>query len=282
MSYKTILVCLSNKEEAERLIPVAAMVCRQFNAHLVGIHVVQTMEIHPSLSMQITAIAITELHAIQEQQAKEVKEVFEKLTNAEEFVSEWKQIETTNSESGDRIAEQACSADLVIMAQADPEHGAHSGQAIVQRQVIERSGRPTLIIPQYGNFEHIGKRVLIGWSGTNQCTRAVHDALPFCQQSSETRIFWVSGDDKYANARIERSGHEIAVALDRHGVKASVAHHPRTDIPIGDELLNEAADAGADLIIAGAYGHSRLYDFVIGATTSHLLKFMTVPVLLAN
>jgi nucleotide-binding universal stress UspA family protein len=102
------------------------------------------------------------------------------------------------------------------------------------------------------------------------------------QQSDETRIFWITGSDVDADSALEHSGHELARCLDRHGVKTIVSHRTKTQIPIGDELLNEAADTGADLIITGAFGHSRLYDFVIGATTSHLMSFMTSPVLFSR
>jgi len=281
MSYKTLLVCLSNKEEAERLLPVAIVVARQFNAHLIGLHYVQSMEMYASVSTQLSGAALAEMSSIHEQHANDIHEVFERLTLSEDFVSEWRQIHTSSAATGERIAEQTCCADLIIMGQTDPEH-AHPGPANIQRHVIEHGGRPVLVVPRYGKFEHIGSRTLIGWSGTGQCSRAVHDAIPFCQQSRITNLFWVSGTDKEANAELERSGHDMAAALDRHGVKAEASHRVKTDIPIGDELLNEAADRGSDLIVTGAYGHSRLYDFVIGATTSHLLRFMTTPVLFSR
>ncbi len=281
MSYKTILLCLSNTEEAERLVPIANAVARQFDAHLIGIHSLHNMEIYASVSMQLSAAAMAELQSIQKDHAKDVEDVFKRLTQNEEFASEWRQIETSSAATGEKLAEQARCADLVIMAQVDPDQS-HQGPAAIQRQVIEHGGRPVLVIPRYGEFEHIGKRTLIGWSGTGECARAVHDAIPFCQAGTETRIFWVNGSDKVTNARLEHSGHDIATALDRHGIKATVAHRAKTEIPIGDELLNEAADSGIDLIVTGAYGHSKLYDFVIGATTSHLLKFMTTPVLFSR
>lgn len=281
MSYKTILVCLSNKEEAERLIPIANQVARQFGAHLVGIHSLQNLEIYSSVSMQLSVAAMAEVQAMHAGHAKEVEDTFKRLTQNEDFVSEWRQIKTSSAATGEKLAEQARCADLVIMAQIDPEQN-HPGPSAIQRQVIEHGGRPVLVIPRYGNFEHIGQRTLIGWSGTGECSRAVHDAIPFCQAGVETLIFWVNGSDKVANAKLEQSGHDIATALDRHGIKATVAHRAKTEIPIGDELLNEASDNGSDLIVTGAYGHSKLYDFVIGATTSHLLKFMTSPVLFSR
>lgn len=281
MSYKTIVACLSDKEEAERLLPVAIMVARQFDAHLIGVHSLQSMDIYASLSVQLSGNAMAEMQTIQEQHAADIKQVFENLTRAEDLVSEWRQITSPTTSTGERIAELTRCADLVIMAQIDPEQN-QAGTSDIQRHVIEHGGRPVLVVPRYGKFEHIGNRTLIGWSGTGQCSRAVHDAIPFCKHGTETRVFWVSGDDKSADARLESSGHEIAGALSRHGINATAAHRTKSAVPIGDELLNEAADSSADLIVTGAYGHSKLYDFVIGATTSHLLKYMTSPVLFSR
>lgn len=281
MSYKTIIVCLSDKEEAERLLPVAVMVARKFDAHLIGVHSLQRVDIYGSLSIQLSGNAMAEMQDIQEEHAGEIKQIFEQLTRVEEFVSEWRQITSSTTSAGERLAEQTRCADLVIMSQIDPDQS-HPGPADIQRHVIEHGGRPVLVVPRYGEFEHIGNRTLIGWSGTGQCSRAVHDAIPFCKHGTKTHIFWVNGNDKSADARLESSGLEIAGALSRHGINATAAHRTKSEIPIGDELLNEASDAGADLIVTGAYGHSKLYDFVIGATTSHLLKYMTSPVLFSR
>lgn len=281
MSYKTILVCLSSKEEAERLVPIASLLARKFGAHLIGIHCIQNVDMPATVSVQLSGSALSEMHTLQEKQANDIKIIFEQLTRNDEFVCEWRQIETTQAGIGERLAEQARCSDLVVMTQVDPENGRATSNTI-QRHIIENSGRPVLVIPCYGYFEHIGERPLIGWSGTGECTRAVHDAIPFLQTGKETQICWISGSDDVSNQKLTGSSHEIAAALNRHNVKAAVAHRNKTDIPIGDELLNEASDAGSDLIVTGAYGHSRLYDFVIGATTSHLLKYMTIPVLFAH
>lgn len=281
MSYKTISVCLTNQADAEQLLPVASMVARKFNAHLVGLYTLQNMEIYASISVQLSGNAIAEMQAIQSEQAASVKSLFEDHTKNENFVSEWRLIETSTAAAAERLAEQARLSDLVIMMQTDSEH-THSGPATIQRHVIEHGGRPVLVIPRFANINDIGHRVLIGWSGTGECARAVHDAVPFCQISTETRLFWVSGNDSEHDAKLEQSGQEMARALARHEITCSVSHRTKAGIPVGDELLNEAADSDIDLIVTGAFGHSRLYNFVIGATTSHLLKYMTVPVLFAS
>ena len=75
---------------------------------------------------------------------------------------------------------------------------------------------------------------------------------------------------------------ELALAYDRHGIRAEVIERTDDGIAIGSVLENEAFERGADLIVTGAFGHSRVYDFVIGATTTHLLDSMTAPVLFSS
>jgi len=281
MSYKTLLVCLNNEAEAKRLLPFACQLARQFDAHLIGVFSIQNLAVYSSVSMQLSVAALEQLKANQKSNSESVKAVFDELTRSEDFVSEWRQIQTSTAATGERLSEQARCADLVIMSQPDSEDN-HPGPMAILRRVVEHSGRPVVVIPRFGDFSTIGKRTLIGWSGTGESAKAIHNAIPFLQQSEQSLIFWVTGSDAEHNKTLEFGGHELARCLDRHGATATVSHRVKKDIAIGDELLNEAADSGADLIVTGAFGHSRLYDFVIGATTSHLLTHMTVPVLFSN
>ncbi len=281
MNFKTLLVSLNNEAETERLMPVAIMLARQFDAHLIGLYALQNMEVYASVSMQLTGAALAQLRESQEAQAERVKAVFEKHTAAEDFAAEWRQIETSVAATGEQVAELARCVDLVVMSQTDTDLDSPA-LAAAQRRVIEHSGRPVLVIPRVGEFKTIGQRTLIGWSGTGEAARAAHDAIPFMQQGEESRIFWVTDANATAEGALKESGHDLARSLDRHGIKTVVSHRPKSQIAIGDELLNEAADTGADLIVTGAFGHSRLYDFVIGATTSHLLAHMTSPVLFSR
>lgn len=281
MSYKTILVCLESESEAEILLPVAIRLSRQFDAHLIGLHVLQNMELYASVSMELTGAALAQIRESQQARADRIKTIFDQSVANEDVASEWRQLESSVAASGEQLAEQARCADLVLSAQVDPEHDSPA-LAATQRRLIEHSGRPVLVIPRAGKFTSIGTRTLIGWSGTGEAARAVHDAIPFMRQGQESRVFWVSDSHVSAESALKQSAHDLAAALDRHDIKATVSHRARNQITIGDELLNEAADTGSDLIVTGAFGHSRLYDFVIGATTSHLLAHMTVPVLFSR
>ena len=280
MSYKTILVCLTTEFNAERLVEAACTLSRKFDAHLIGLHTLQSAEVYPGVVADLPRQATLEFTEKQARQADRIKEIFEKHTSAEDFVSEWRLVKAKSTNVADRLVEHAHCADLVVVGQADQEHD-RTDQHNIQEAVIRKSGRPVLVLPMVGRFETFGTHALMGWSATREASRAIHDAIPFLQGSGKATILWVSHSSKDA-AYLENTAHAAANCLDRHDIKVAVAHWQNSEIAIGDALLNEAFERGADMIVTGAFGHSKFYDFVVGATTSNLLEHMTVPVLFSH
>ena len=143
------------------------------------------------------------------------------------------------------------------------------------------SGRPVLAVPYAGDFPVVGERVLVAWNASREAARAVNDALPLLAQAKMVTVLAV-------NPRFGIRGHgdvpaaDIALHLARHGVKAEAAHTASGDIADSQALLSYAADISADLIVAGAYGHSRAREVIFGGMTRTLLREMTVPVLFSH
>ena len=143
------------------------------------------------------------------------------------------------------------------------------------------SGRPLLMVPFAGDFPVLGQDVLVGWNASAEAARAVNDALPILQRARKVTVLSVNprrgirGDGDVPAA-------DIALHLARHGIRAEAAHTVVTDIGEGDALLSYAADIGADLLVTGMYGHSRLREMVFGGVTRSLLAEMTVPVFMAH
>ncbi len=280
MSYRTITVSIKSLQNAERLCKFAAMVARKFNAHLIGVHTMGTMEVYTDLMAATTVPQMTAFHNDQQDTSTQIKEIFERVTNPEDFVAEWREIDLLNENSESGVLPDWLGSDLIIIGQSNPKNERPDQRSLVER-AVRGSGRPVLVMPYLGDFEDVGKSILMGWSATRESTRAAHDALPLIKDAKKTKIFWV-GKQGMKNNRIEQSATDLAVALDRHGAKVEILHTDPSRLSIGDELLNEATNSGSDLIVTGGYGHSRVYDFVLGATTNHLLKYMTVPVLLSH
>ncbi|MBN8909554.1 MAG: universal stress protein, partial [Rhodospirillales bacterium] len=121
----------------------------------------------------------------------------------------------------------------------------------------------------------------VAWNASREAARAVNDALPLLEGAKLVTVVAI-------NPRQGIGGHgdvpaaDIVLHLARHGVKAEAAHTVANDISDGEALLSYAADLGVDLIVAGAYGHSRAREMVFGGVTRTLLSEMTVPVFLSH
>jgi nucleotide-binding universal stress UspA family protein len=168
-------------------------------------------------------------------------------------------------------------ADLVVLAQ--PEASFPSGPITLgwPADVVTSSGVPTLLVPHAGDFPEFGRRAVVAWNGSREAVRAIHDALPLLTESERTYVFTVNPDNDG-----HLPGAEMATFLARHGVRAESRHTVARDIDSGDAILNVAADVGADLLVMGAYGHSRMREWVLGGATRLVLEHMTVPVLMSH
>ena len=274
-----ILVHLDQSSRAQARLDIAASLARQHGAHLTALQVID-------VAIPVMAMAdgggggavIAELMEQMRQAALaagvKLKAAFEAALAREGIMGEWRQVEGTTPEN---LALHGRYADLLVLGQDDPE----SDSAGLLETVLFNSGRPVLAIPFAGNFKSIGKRVLIGWNASREATRALHDALPLIAKADTATVF-LANPKRGLGAHGEEPGADIARHLARHGLKVEVAKAVADDVADSALLLNHASDMGADLLVMGAYGHSRLREFILGGVTRSLLREMTIPVLLSH
>jgi len=117
------------------------------------------------------------------------------------------------------------------------------------------------------------------WDGSRPAARAIGDAMPLLAKAGKVEIVSIS-DEPGKQDKIE--GVDMEHHLARHGLKVEVERIPRGDVDVADALLSHAADSGADIMVMGGYGHSRLRQFLLGGVTRSTLRSMTVPVLMAH
>lgn len=163
-------------------------------------------------------------------------------------------------------------ADLTVVGQP------HNGSNLAETLVLN-VGRPALVIPWAGVFPTLGERILVAWNASREACRAVHDALPLLVRARIVRILVVEDSDSRHG---EVPGADIALHLSRHGVAATCEQVEARGMETGDMLLSCAADDACDLIVMGAFGRSPLHEALTGGTSRHLLRHMTVPVLMSR
>jgi nucleotide-binding universal stress UspA family protein len=173
------------------------------------------------------------------------------------------------------VARNGRTADLVVLGQPDPAEGAPNATAVFEAALFS-SGRPVLVVPHAGRFTQVGRRALIAWNGRREAARGVHDALPLLTDAEQAVVLTVGAEGD------EDPSAEILRHLARHDLPVSAVHETASDLDVADILLNRAAESGADLLVMGAYGHSRLREFVLGGATRSIMRQMTLPVLMAH
>jgi nucleotide-binding universal stress UspA family protein len=166
--------------------------------------------------------------------------------------------------------------DLAILGLGDPDGIGPDHQGFSIGEIILSCGRPILGLP-VGPLPQEFNTALVAWDASREASRALHDALPFLRKASVVKIVSIGASGNRA-ALAERA----VVHLAKHGVKASVDTGYAHFEDVGTELLDRTAILSADLVVAGAYGHSRLGERLLGGTSQTLLHQMLVPVLLSH
>jgi nucleotide-binding universal stress UspA family protein len=165
------------------------------------------------------------------------------------------------------IAREARAADLVVIgsrpAADDVFHTFDPGE------VLLAAGRPVLVTPQ-GHKTLTARRILIAWKDTREARRAVQCALPFLQQADHITLVEVA--EHLLEAQAQAHLVDVEAYLGRHGIKVGANAVLNPHGPIAHQLTTVAADEGADLIVAGAYGHTRLGEWIFGGATRGLLR----------
>jgi nucleotide-binding universal stress UspA family protein len=281
MSYKDLLVVLDSDASARGRIELAAALAERFAAHLVGLYPLPIPEAPRHFGYYDPALLnpfFEELRAKARDAADKINETFEHITGLSGISAEWREI------PGGPEADPALHAryaDLTILGQLDPDSGETDTIRPRPEQVTLASGRPILVVPYAGNFHDPGRHVLIGWNATREAARAVNDAMPLLAAAEMVTVMTIDPREG-PHGHGELPGADISLHLARHGVKAEIERTVSADLAVGEVLLSRAADLGADLLVMGAYGHSRARELLLGGATRSLLRSMTLPVLMSH
>lgn len=276
MTYRSILVHLTDDPRNQTKIDVTIALARRFDAAVTALYTLpqardfQYMgEYVPSHLFQLRTN--DEMRAL----AQEAKTAFQAAGGVK---TEWVESEKLPVEA---VETHGRVFDLIVLGQPNPKPrdpmSLPAGVDVLPHEVALRAGRPILTVPYVGSYPEIGHRVMVAWNGSKEAARAVHDALPFLVGAEKTTVFSVDPDKMRG-----MPGAELGRHLAHHGVRVEVSHTVADNTDVGESLLSAVADDGADLLVMGAYGHSRLREMIFGGVTETMLGSATVPVLLSN
>lgn len=278
MAYKTILVHLDAGKAVASRLDLAFALAQKFDAHVIGLY---ALTVVPPPTWAMTAAGST-LVAARTKAENDLRQGTLEVWDAAIQRSGWSKTEfrSTDTDALEATALHARYADLVVIGQAEPNNGTGVTPDFQQRLPLVL-GRPVLTIPYAREDRPVGVNVLVAWNGSREATRAVTDALPMLRLAQQVQVASFN-PERLGGPHGDVPGADIGLYLSRHGVKVSVSQYRAKDIDVGNDLLSRAADLNSDLIVMGAYGHSRYAEFLLGGVTRTLLESMTVPVLFSH
>lgn len=264
MTYRALLVHVQPQADAEPRLAVAADLARRFDAELIGLG----CEAPPSLGVsdpfgvleaEWTGVMLQEM----DRRLADAETRFEKAATG--LRSQWRGARDVPNRA---MAGMARSCDLIIAGGA-PLDEVDVFSAVDVGELAIHAGRPVLIAPPQGGTLS-ARRIVVAWKDSRESRRALTDALPLLKGAEEVVVYEIcpAGEAEGAAYRTE----EVTAHLLRHGVKARAKVRAGDDDRVVDELNIEAAAIDADLIVAGAYGHSRLGEWAFGGVTRGLLR----------
>ena len=273
MSFATLIVYVDAEGEPEDRVRIAGTVADKFNATLIGLSACMLRP--PFVAEGVVIQDLTEID-IKGLKAKlaEKGNWFRKVAGADRRKIEWRSMVDFPTEA---LAREARSADLIVIGQRKGPGDAYD--SLDPGGAILKVGRPLLLVPE-GVSELRAEHVVIGWKDTREARRAVVDALPFLQEATRVTIVEIcrSGEEEAARERIDDVAHYLA----RHKVKGGpqvILHQNDSDAA---QLIRLAQDERADLLVVGAYGHTRLGEWVFGGVTRDLLRSSPVCCLMSH
>ena len=280
MGYRTILVHLNDERRCDRLLAQAIALADRFEAHLIGIYVAPQPIIYaewPGAGLGEVIEQVRQEHAAT---AERLRAKFNTATSALPRPAEWRFVQSLMASVASDVIAFGRSADLIVASQADPAWHQSNDMDVPDRLAIE-SGRPVLVVPNSAKQPMSARRITIGWNDRREGARAVFDALPLLKKAEAVNVVWVSprvgGIDEG-----DLPGSELCRTLARHGVSCEASWAEAADSGVGSELLRQAKAHGSDLLVMGAYGHSRLREFVLGGASRHALAKAEIAVLMSH
>jgi nucleotide-binding universal stress UspA family protein len=272
-SFATMMVHVDVARDCEQRVQLALALAHRFEATLIG---VAGLPLRPALAAGGVVVYLepTEDHC--RAVAARLDEIGRRFRAKGQHLKqvEWRAALELPYEL---VSREARAADLIIVG---TRHGGGSVHELVDPgAILLRAGRPLLVAPDVVVPSQL-RRVVVAWKDTRECRRAVRDALPFLHKAEDVLIVGI--DEGQSDNPTKGSLSDVAEYLRRHRVVALREVWRRARGPVGAELLHFVRDEGADLIVAGGYGHSRLGEWIFGGVTHELLTSTPVCCMLSH
>ena len=274
---KDVVVNLTGGHPQDFAADFAISLGSSFGAHIAGVGFIY----EPVIPGDMLGGIPTDLIEVQrEENSKTAKAAvgrFEATAKAAGVSAESRIVDASVAGAADLFGRIARRFDIAVVGQARREQGA--SEELLIEGTLFGSGRPVIVVPFIQKEGLKLDRVLICWDGSRPAARAIADAVPFLERAKAVDIVVVTGERDKSG---EITGKNMRRHLARHGIETEIKHITAGSVGAQNAILAHAADSGANFIVMGGYGHSRLREFILGGVTRSILKSMPVPVLMSH
>lgn len=278
MNPKDLIVFVEEEEDRYNRLKFAVSIGEKWKAHVIATFVASRLELSPhrSFAKGEGLRNMIESHKLEVQRKEEeTRSFFEKLVRNHNITSEWR---FSFNDAGEALMLHARHASLAIVGPSSRVAGPVTALSLSE-DVIFASGRPTLMIPDGWSPERLPKRIIIGWNGGREATRAIAAAMPFLV-AAEAVYLVVVPEGKVRNLFGEDPGTDMSRHLARHGVP--VVLEQCTGERARQAILERAAYHDADMIVMGAYSTPKISEYIFGSVTKTLLERADIPLFLSR
>ena len=275
-----IAVHLDQDRGCKRRVRAAAQLAAEHDAELVGVHA--SFRRPPPYLYEgffVTDDINQMLRRRQAEERTQSEALLREIAGEIGVAAQWR---TGDGRPEDILCEHARYCDVLVIGQPDDSEPGPAQLPAQAASVLLGAGRPVLMLPSVGEIGSIGRRVLFCWNERREAARALADAGPMLQEASELFVLRVDPPAEPGDAARARHADLLAYCAGRQYPIPQETTRDSAGVGIGNCILNTAADNACDLIVMGAYGHSRLQQAVLGGTTRTMLESMTVPVLFSH
>jgi nucleotide-binding universal stress UspA family protein len=280
MTYKDLLVHLDDNEGCARRVDVAVWLAARHGAHLTGFYPIVEIPLLNTIRERIPRDIQASMEAEAKARAEAALKGFQKAAERGGIAYETRTDHALDTTLASVLSMHARYADLVVLGQVDPDEPPYVGSHLPE-EVVLASGRPLLVVPHAWAPGPLGERVLVAWDASREAARAVNDAMPILEQAASVLVVSINPKSTPLGHG-ELPGADIALHLARHDIDVEVRSIEFDRMDVGEALLSLAADGARDLLVMGAYAHSRIRELVLGGATRTVLERMTLPVLMAH
>lgn len=274
---KDVVVYLSTGSAGNAAAEYAMSVAETYQAHIAGIAFAYEPVIPAILMDGIPVDLIESQRAESAKAAEAIVARFDEATKRAGLSAETRSLNASVAGAGEMFGRVARRFDLAVVGQAERKKDIPD-DLIIEGALFE-SGRPVIVVPRAQKTGLKLDRVVICWDGSRNATRSIGNAMPFLERAKKVDLLIVANDRIKSD---EITGADMGKHLIRHGLNIEVKRITPAKVDASTAILSYVAESSADFMVMGAYGHSRLREFILGGVTRGILASVTVPTLMSH